>query len=578
MGAASQTDISILISGEAGQGLQKLEILLLDVFKNAGYFVYSYSEFMSRIRGGNNSTQVRIASKPVNSYRRGIDIFVPLHINALERFKERVTVNTLILGDFDLIPEEFFKKGFKILNVPLVQLSKDAGGLITLNMVVLGVLAAMMGIDPGFVKTRLEHSFSRSDSQRKQKSIEAVLIGYDSGAQLRNQAQGLLPAVRISEEVKNNLVMSGVDAIGIGGLAGGCNFVSSYPMSPSTGVLVFFARHAQDFGVVVEQAEDEISAVNMALGAWYAGGRGFVTTSGGGFALMVEGLSLAGAIESPLVIHIGQRPGPATGLPTRTEQADLEHALYSGHGEFPRAILAPGSIQEGLTLTRQAFMLADKYQVPVIILTDQHYLDSNFCIAPPDIKLIEPEKYVIETKEDYRRYQFTSDGVSPRGIPGFGKGIVCADSDEHDEGGYITEDALMRSSMVEKRLNKLKGLASAAVPPTLTGPQSFNHLVVGWGSTFNVVREALEAIDRDDVAFLHFSQVYPLPAETSEILSRARNRIIIENNATSQFAKLIKLETGIDFDERILKYDGMPFMLEDVIEDLERALKGKNSG
>jgi 2-oxoglutarate ferredoxin oxidoreductase subunit alpha len=218
-------------------------------------------------------------------------------------------------------------------------------------------------------------------------------------------------------------------------------------------------------------------------------------------------------------------------------------------------------------------MLADKYQVPVIILTDQHYLDSNYCIAVPDIKYIEPEHYIIETGEDYRRYQFTPDSVSPRGIPGFGKGIVCVDSDEHDEGGYITEDALMRSAMVEKRLNKLKGLAADAIPPTLTGPQTYRHLVVGWGSTLNVVKEALEAINRDDVAFLHFSQVYPLHAETSEILKRAENKIIIEDNATGQFAKLINLKTGIDFNKRILKYDGMPFMLEDVIERIESALK-----
>jgi 2-oxoglutarate ferredoxin oxidoreductase subunit alpha len=418
------------------------------------------------------------------------------------------------------------------------------------------------------VKAQLEQSITKDDDARVRRNIDTTLKGYERGVALNHTPQ-ILPTITPTAEAKQALLMNGIEAVGMGGLAGGCNFVSSYPMSPSTGVLVFFARHAQDFGVVVEQAEDEISAINMALGAWYAGGRALVTTSGGGFALMVEGLSLAGAIESPLVIHIGQRPGPATGLPTRTEQADLEHALYSGHGEFPRAILTPGTIQEGFSLSRHAFYLADKYQVPVIILTDQHFLESHYTVDEIDISVLGIEKRIVETQSDYQRYHITHDGVSPRGIPGFGQGIVCVDSDEHDEGGYITEDFAVRTAMVDKRLRKLKGLEAEAIPPTLIGRQPCRYLLVGWGSTRNVVNEALEILEREDIACLHFPQVHPLPAQTVELLRPAEKRIIIENNATGQFAKLIKLKTGFDFDEQILKYDGMPFMLEDVIARLE---------
>lgn len=574
-----QTDLSILLSGEAGQGLQTLEKLILNIFRRSGYFVYSYSEFMSRIRGGNNSTEIRISSVPVNSYRERIDLFVPFNASALERFVKRITTKTLIFGDSELIPDRYFKESFSIVNVPLMQMARDSGGAITLNMIVLGVLSGFLHAELALVKMQLNESLSSKDTERTAKNIAATTKGYITGELLKQQYRSALPAIVRSAHPTDHFLINGTDAVGLGGLAGGCNFVSSYPMSPSTGLLVFFARQAQAFGVVVEQAEDEISAVNMALGAWYAGGKALVTTSGGGFALMVEGLSLAGAIESPLVIHIGQRPGPATGLPTRTEQADLEHALYSGHGEFPRAILAPGSMQEGCSLARHAFHLADAYQVPVIILTDQSYLESNHLIHNLELADLPAENHIIETDDRYRRYAITGDGVSPRGIPGHGTGIVCADSDEHDEGGYITEDMDVRTVMVKKRLKKLQGLEAAALPPTLIGNLPCTYLIVGWGSTFHVVQEALEALGNSDLAFLHFSQVYPLHPKTAELLLQAKKRILIENNATGQFGRLIKMHTGINSDEHILKFDGMPFMLEEVIARLESIMKeASNAG
>lgn len=570
---AQQTDLSILLSGEAGQGLQTLEKLMLDVFRRSGWHVYSYSEFMSRIRGGNNSTEIRISSLPVDSCCKRIDICVPFSASALERFVHRITRQTLIFGDNTLIPGNYFKNGTTIIHVPLLDMAKDAGGIIALNMIVLGVLSGFLEVEQALVTTQIGLSLSGKDAEVSARNIAAVTKGHGAGVLLRKQIHSALPVIERSETSTSTLLMNGIDAVGMGGLAGGCNFVSSYPMSPSTGLLVFYARQAIDFGVVVEQAEDEISAVNMALGAWYAGGKALVTTSGGGFALMVEGLSLAGAIESPLVIHIGQRPGPATGLPTRTEQADLEHALYSGHGEFPRAILAPGTMQEGLSLARHAFHLADAYQVPVIILTDQNYLESNHLINIPEIAALPAANHIIETDAGYRRYAVTDNGVSPRGIPGYGAGIVCADSDEHDENGYITEDMQVRTAMVEKRLRKLRSLQAEVIPPTLMGKLPCGYLIVAWGSTYYVVQEALETLGNADIACLHFSQVYPLYGKTAILLTQARKRIIIENNATGQFGRLIKMHTGIDFDARILKFDGMPFFVEDVVAQLESIMK-----
>ena len=345
-------------------------------------------------------------------------------------------------------------------------------------------------------------------------------------------------------------------------------------MSPSTWVLTFLSQHSNDFNIIAEQAEDEISAINMALGAWYAGGRAMVTTSGGGFALMIEGVSLAGMIESPVVIHLAQRPGPATGLPTRTEQADLEHALYSGHGEFPRIIFAPGTIQDGFYLTQKAFNLADKYQIPVFILTDQYFVDSYYNQSPIDLSDIKNENYIVKTKKDYKRYELTENGISSRGIPGFGEGLVCVDSDEHDEEGHITENLELRTKMVDKRIKKLDEIKNEVISPELIGNKDYRMLIIGWGSTYHVINEALEKIGRNDISFLHFKQVYPLHHDTFSYLKKAENTIIVENNATSQFGKLIKLHTGFEIHQSILQYNGLPFSVEELGKQIKSFLEG----
>lgn len=293
-----------------------------------------------------------------------------------------------------------------------------------------------------------------------------------------------------------------------------------------------------------------------------------VTTSGGGFALMVEGVSLSGMLETPVVIHLGQRPGPATGLPTRTEQADLNFALYSGHGEFPRIILTPGTIEDAFYLSQQAFNLADKFQVPVFILTDQYLVDSYQNLPLFDLVSIKNEQYIVETDSGYKRYKITDNGISPRGIPGFGEGLVLSDSDEHDENGNITEDLDLRTRMVDKRLKKLDLIKREIIPPQLFGPENYKTLVVGWGSTCGVIKEALLKLGRKDIAFLYFKQVYPLFPMIGEYLKEAPKTVIVENNATSQFGQLIKIHTGRDFDQKILKYNGLPFSVEEITEAL----------
>jgi 2-oxoglutarate ferredoxin oxidoreductase subunit alpha len=430
-------------------------------------------------------------------------------------------------------------------------------------------LVNLFDIDINNTITLIKKFFSDQSDEVINKNIEAVKIGYDTSKNILGPVKDSIN-IRKSDKVKNEILMNGTDSIGLGAIAGGCNFIASYPMSPSTGTLIFLANHAKEFEIIVEQAEDEISAINMGLGAWYAGARAMVTTSGGGFDLMVEALSLAGCIESPMVIHLAQRPGPATGLPTRTEQGDLDIALYSGHGEFPRIIFAPRGIEDGFYLTQKAFNITDKYHVPVIILTDQYFLDSYYNISEIDISNIRIERYIIKTAKNYKRYRITESGISPRGIPGYGEGYVKVDSDEHNEYGNITEDFIMRENMVNKRLRKMEQIKKEINPPIFIGRENYKHIVVGWGSTYNVIKEALEILGRDDIAFLHFNHIYPFSDGTRDLLIKADKKVIIENNATSQFGKLVKIFTGVDFNEKILKYNGLPFMLEEVVDSLDK--------
>ena len=559
-----KNDISIVLSGEAGQGIRTVELLLIRTLKNSGYNVFSTSELMSRVRGGNNTTEIRVSNKRIVAYVDKIDILIVLSKKAIFRIENRLSKDTIIIGQDSFIEEKYKNGQYKIKDVAISSLAKEVGGLIYSNIIIYGLLAGIFDINLNLIKEYITRHFSTKGKEITDNNINAVIKGYEKGKELKLGIQ-----VEKDEKIKNQVLLSGTESIGIGALAGGCNFITAYPMSPSTGVIQFLAKHSEEYGVVVEQAEDEISAINMIQGAWYAGARAMVTTSGGGFALMEEGLSNAGMAEVPIVIHLAQRPGPSTGLPTKTEQGDLNLALYAGHGEFPRIIFAPGNFTDGIYLTQKAFNLADKFQVPVIILTDQFYIDSFQSIKSIDFTDFKVENYVTGTDKDYKRYKNTEDGISPRGIPMQGDGFVRFDSHEHDEGGFITEDPDIRTKMVDKRLKKPESYSKESIDAEIIGSKNYKTLIVGWGSTYGVIKEAIEKLDNDDLAFAYFKQVYPLPNNTEELLSKAKKLIIIENNATSQFGQLIKRYTGMEFFMHILKYNGMPFSLEEIIEKLK---------
>jgi len=495
-GATETNDVTIVVGGQAGQGIQTIEYILARVLKRCGFNVFSTKEYMSRIRGGSNSATIRVGSGRVNAYVDRIDLLVPFDVHTLERLRSRITDNTLILGERTKLDSDL-----KVVDVPFQALGEEAGGSIYGNTVAVGLLSGILEGDIACLDGYLNEHFAPRGSQVLENNLRAARKGYRIGCDLRTSGKVNI-SLEKDPEVSGEILLSGTEAVAVGALAGGCNFISAYPMSPGTGVLTYLSSHDEEFGVIAEQAEDEIAAVNMAIGAWYGGARALVTTSGGGFSLMEEGISLAGMTETPLVVHLAQRPGPATGMATRTEQADLEMVLYSGHGEFPRIIYAPGTTEDAFLLTARAFNKAAEHQVPVFILTDQYFVDSYYNIPRLDVDQAKAEEHIVETGVDYMRYQLAENGLSPRGVPGFGEGLVGVDSHEHTEDGHITEDVGLRNSMVKKRLSKLEAIRAESVPPTLVGRKDYSILVIGWGSTFHVIAEAVNSLCRDDVAFI----------------------------------------------------------------------------
>lgn len=577
--------IAITLAGGAGQGIQSIEALLVNTFKRDGFHVFATKEYMSRVRGGTNSTQIRVSETAVSSYLDRMDIFVPLDKAAYERYKHKIGTETLVIGDKDKIGYD------EIVNIPFAAIASELGSPIYANTVAAGTICALLGVSKQILKDYLNTIFEDKKPEVIKANGDAADKGYSRGEALKkgedkdtankngisNEKLSRLNLPRQDSKGKR-LLLSGSDAVAIGALAGGCNACFAYPMTPGTSVFTAMASYSQDAGIAVEQVEDEIGVINMALGAWYAGGRALISTSGGGFALMGEGVSLAGMIETPMVLHLAQRPGPATGLPTRTEQGDLNLVLHAGHGVFPRIILAPGTTQQAFELSARAFDLADRFQVPVFILTDQYFVDTYYDTEHFKLNGQEPTVHIVETKEGYKRYTLSDSGISPRGIPDYGSGLVGVDSDEHDEGGRITEDLDGISlQMKDKRFRKFKTVQEAALQAELTGPRSYKRLIVGWGSVYTAIQEALSILDDPETAFLFFPQLYPLPESAKTHLQQAEQIIAIENNQTGQFADLLQAEFGIPVHRKILKYNGLAFSVEEVIAALQVESDGQDS-
>lgn len=535
---------------------------------------------MSRIRGGHNFYQVRFSDRRVTASRDIVDILLALDLNTVEIHKKSVREDGFILYDSESTKKKF--EGPQFIDIPFKKIALDVGkNSVMANTVATGAVLGLLDLKLDILNSILRMTFKDKGEEVIEKNIACAEAGY-------NYAHSNCPrceAFGITEpEDRKLLLIDGVQAIGMGALMSGCRFYSAYPMSPSTGILNYLASRAEEHGLVIEQAEDEISAINMTIGASFAGVRAMTGTSGGGFSLMAEGLSLAGITETPLVLAEMQRPGPATGLPTRTEQGDLLFVLHAGHGEFPRVIFEPGTPEQAFYLTNKAFELAEKYQIPVFILSDQYLGESEWTFENFDLDRLVYNNYRVREKDlegtgEYKRYRYTDTGISPLAVPGeAGKHLVVADSDEHDEEGHIIEDSETRIKMVQKRLlKKLPQIKKEIEAPLLYGNSSPEIVLIGHGSTYGVIKEIVDTYSKDrKIAMLHFSQIYPFPERDSfdyiELLKNANLIISVENNARGQFAKLMRAETGFELTHQILKYDGRPFTIENLKEEVDAYL------
>ena len=570
-------DISIKIAGQAGQGIQSIAEILLKVLKFKGLHVFAYQDYMSRVRGGHNFMQVRISDSPVYSIKEDCNILVALDTNSVDVHRNEVPKGGAIIYDPHSTMVDSLDNRF--IPIPMNNLAKEVGSPILSNTISAGSILALLDIEKGDAEEFIKKQFAKKGEDVIEKNLKALEKGYSyftenfSSRRYTNDLKGHSERSEESQMGDDRLLlMNGSEAVGFGAIAGGCQFIAAYPMSPSTGVFTYITGKAKEFNIISEQAEDEIAAINMALGASFAGARAMTTTSGGGLSLMAEGISLSGIMESPVVIVNAQRPGPATGLATRTGQEDLEYVLHIGHGEFPRFIFAPGHPEEAFYTTIHAFNLSDKYQVPVFILIDQYFADTYATVKEFDLNKVKAVSYQPSVVSNpYLRYQITKDGVSPRAYPMQGDFTFMADSHEHTENGHITEDGEVRNKMVEKRFRKLNGMQKEFGKPTYYGDKKAKTVFVTWGSNYGVVRETVDYLKKQKcpAAMLHFNRIYPFPRkEAIAFLKGAKEIITVESNYQGQFGNVLKAETGIGVDDKILKYDGRPFTVDYILKGM----------
>lgn len=572
-------DYTIKICGEAGQGIQTIGGTLAKVFSKTGYHVFTHQDYESRIRGGHNFYQIRFSDNPITASRDGIDILISLDRAGIELHERELNESGIVVYDSEALRYTPDVKKPYHLDIPFESLAlKHGGNKIMSNVVAVGAALGMLGMELEILLGIIKDAFKKKGETVIKANIDSAMAGYDYAVKNCPKCSFAVTGME-----RPKLLINGVEAIGLGAISSGLKFYAAYPMTPSTGIMNFLAEKSREYGILVEQAEDEIAAINMALGASFAGVRSMTGTSGGGFALMVEGLSLAGMTETPVVIALGQRPGPATGFPTRTEQADLNFALYTAHGEFPRIIFAPGSPEQALYLTNKAFDLAEKYQVPAIILFDQHLADSEWTYESLDLDRLRFIDYRLRSErlkniKEYKRHAFTDTGVTPLAIPGESRHLIVTDSDEHDEDGHIVEDAETRIKMVDKRFFKKFPLIQKEIePPVMHGNGNAEIVLACWGSTYSVVRECVDILSsRFRIAMLHFSEIWPFPQTDKfdylKVLKEAKVTVCIEHNATGQFARLLRTETGFVFNKHINRYDGRPFTVEGLMKRIEEVI------
>ena len=582
----SQKELVFRIGGAAGDGSASTAESLAKICTRSGLYAFTYTSYQSVIRGGHSWVQVRASEEPLLSQGERPQVLIALNPPTADIHAPQVREGGAIIYDSDTIKVDGLRlaEGVRKIGFPLARVAREySNNALMKNTVALGAAVRLFDMDLAVVESAFATVWGHKKREIVDANVKAAAAGYKH---VEENGGSLNLGLRYTGKAR--LLITGNQAIALGALAAGCKFLAQYPMTPASSIMHWMADHAPAHGVVVKQVEDELAAINMAIGAGFAGVRAMTATSGGGFSLMVEGLGQGGMVEAPVVAVLAQRSGPSTGLPTKTEQGDLNLAMGAGQGDWPRAILAPRNTDECFHLTAEAFNLAEVYQTPVIVMSDLYLSEGyrtveGFDFNVPIIRGLLAADGGTQ-KDRYLRYKITESGVSPRSLPGQQGFQFDAGTDEHDEKGELISDVLagipeyveIRKQMMDKRMRKLEGLLRDTKGPELWGPANAELTLISWGSTQGPLREALLDLQEADgisVNSLEYSHIFPFHSEeTLEILRRAKKTLSVEGNFTGQFSRLLTAETGIKPDHLLAKYDGEPFYPSEIAAKVREVL------
>jgi len=571
------------IGGEAGDGILNAGLqMFAKSCLRGGLQVFATAEYPSLIRGGHNNLDVCVSDEEVFSHTKETDLLIAMNKDTIDKHKHRLSTNAGIIydGDYVKVSQSDFERPVKLYPIPLYKIANENGGKIMRNTVALGATMALLNFDMELFNTVIMDNFGvKKGTAIADANIHAGKAGYDY---LKSNFPDDFAFKLEKQKRENNMFLSGNESITAGAVQAGCKFYAAYPMTPASSILSNMASLERSYNIVVKHTEDEIAAINMAIGASFAGVRSACGTSGGGFALMTEGFGLAAITEVPLVVIEAQRPGPGTGMATHSGQADLRFMLHASTDEFPRVIIAPGDPEECFYLTIDAFNIAERYQIPVVVLTDKFLGESYWTVREFDRSNVKIERGQLltdadmENAKDYKRYKITESGISPRAIPSQKNGMHVATSYEHDEEGHEREEEEVRVMMHNKRFRKFDPLVKELEEPKLQGPENAEITIIAWGSTKGPIKEAMKLLAKEGIKVNYLQVVYMSPFHDkaiANVINNANATVVIENNKTGQLTGLIKEKTGLDVDHKILKYDGRPFSPQDICAGVKELLK-----
>ncbi len=582
---------AIGIGGAAGQGVATPGDIFAKIFSRRGLHLNAYNAYQSIIRGGHTFLTIRAGPEKVTNMGDCIDLLIPLNQDSMNRHLGLLSAGSACIYNADTIKPGAAGNCVQLCPLPVSKLADITRNKVAQNTLAIGAGLNMMGISFQALESVLTEQFKKKGDAVVTENVGIARAGYDHAASRFKPFAWPLPMTE-----NRYAVLSGNIAMAMGGAAAGVKFYCAYPMSPSTGVLHWMAAHARKAGIMVRQVEDEIGVVNMAIGAAHAGVRAMCATSGGGFALMSEGLGMSAMMETPVVVIDCQRAGPSTGVPTKTEQGDLWQMLGAAFGDYPRIIASPLDIGDCFKIIPEMFNLVDRFQCPGMVLCDLLLSEGRLSVDPKDLGFtpgIDRGELITKANGtpsgpgiggDYKRYKITESGISPRAIPGVPGHVHTAATDEHDEDGVLISDeftnTVKRRAMMEKRMRKVTGIEAAIPPPALWGPRNADVTLIGWGSTSGVIEEACEILSEQGISAnqLQIRWLVPLHGEAIvEILKGARHTIIVENNYSGQFARYLRSETSCVPNGYIRKYDGEPFMPHHIVEAVKEQLTGKTT-